>query len=191
MGEPKLIVLASELTSGQGKAKITTHIQDCHKAIKVEWPSAVVALQYTARWWWNPNILHGWEGDLLVWPAHYPYFVQDPDGTWRQAYHFEDVDPILPIHNNFTPVISEGFKPENAAAWQFTEKGIIEPISRMPKGTPRVDLDYLKRWFFNQVYGIVEPPPDPPPGTKKLLTDKAKELRVIAGELDAHAELLN
>lgn len=186
----KMIILASELTSGQSKAKITTHVQDCHKAIKDQWPDALVVLQYTAAWWWNPNIVHGWEGDLIAWLAHYPFFTQDEsDGAWIQAESFEDVDDNLPISNNFTPRVPEGITPEKVGAWQFSEKGMIDPITKMPKGTPRVDLNYVKKWLFNMAYGIIEPI-EPPPNTAGFMRAKAKELDIIAAELRVEADKL-
>lgn len=188
--QPKLIVLDSELTGGQPREKITTHVQDCHKAIRDGWPSAVVALQYSGAWWWDPNIIHGWESDLLVWPAHYPYLVELPNGEWRVAYSFEEVDRLLPIHNGFTPKIPLGFQAQNAAGWQFTSKGILQPITKLPGYLPRVDLDYFQKWFHDQIYGPPAPPPAPPPGTDKFMRDKARELQRIAAELEAKADEL-
>ncbi len=187
--KPKLIVLDSEITGGQSKTVITKHVQDCQKAIHDTWPSAVVALQYTATWWWNPNINHGWEGDLLVWPAHYPYVVQDPaNGKWHQAFHFEDMDSKLPIHNSFTPSIPLGFSPENVMAWQLTEKGIIEPISRAPNFTPRVDLNYLLLSFFKKVWQDGDEPSPVEPDHAIYLRTKASALRAVAADMEMKAD---
>jgi hypothetical protein len=185
----RLLVVAAELTGGQPKEKITAHVRDCHKAVKDTWPEALVIIQYTAAWWWNPNIVHGWEDELIAWVAHYPFFKQSPiNGEWIQAEGFGDVDDLLPIDNNFTPRVPQGMTIDKIGMWQLSEKGIIVPITQMPRGTPRVDLNYMKRWLFNMAYDIPEPPPPPPPDTARFMRDSAKELRVMAADMEAKAD---
>lgn len=170
---PRLIVLDCE-TNGwrdrNGKwhnrrtpAQVTRHVQDGLKAIRSQWSEAIVWI-YSAAWWWDPNIVHGWESDEKFWVAHYIYVVQDPiTGDWRVAYKFVEIDRRLPIDNNFTPYLPQGVAYDNAVAWQVSDKGIIQPVTQTPRLAPRVDLGYVKVAEHRKVWHPGEIPPDPEP----------------------------
>lgn len=174
---PKLIVFDTESRHGKSKAVCTTHIQDGLGALTTEWPEAEI-WDYTGAWWWNPNVEHGWEANVRFWLGHYPHFVQESDGSWRQAYHFSEVDGILPIHNNFTPRLPFGVGIHQVMAFQFSEKGILVPITQAPKLTPRVDLNYILLTAYNRIWGdgegpVPEPDPDPVPVEIRIPAGKA------------------
>lgn len=174
--DPKLIVLDCESTHGQTPKVITKHIRDALDALKKEWPDAEIWI-YSAAWWWNPNVEHGWEGNERFWIAHYIYVVQDPQtGDWRTAFAFSEMDEKLPIHNTFTPRLPKGVGIHQVEAWQCSNKGIIEPITRQPKLTPRVDLDYMKLAAYNRVFQPDQDQPDPDPEPVPV------EVRVPAGK---------
>jgi hypothetical protein len=104
---------------------------------------------YTAAWWWNVHVTHGWEAAIPLWDAMYPYFEQSPvDGSWHQAYSFEVVDRLLPIGNSFTPRIPAGWLGiAQPVVWQFSEKG-----------SGGYDLNYVSRAWYQSLYGGGQPP---------------------------------
>ena len=171
--DPRLIVLDCE-TNGwrdrDGKwhdrrtpTQVTKHVQDGLKAIRSQWSEAAVWI-YSAAWWWDPNIVHGWESGEKFWVAHYIYVVQDSiTGDWRVAYKFTEIDKKLPIDNNFTPYLPQGVTNANAVAWQVSDKGIILPVTQTPKLSPRVDLGYVKVVEHRKVWQPGEIPPNPEP----------------------------
>lgn len=159
--DPQLIVLDCETTGGKTRAQITAHIQERLEWLRRTYPNARVII-YTADWWWRPNVAHGWEGQEIVWAAHYVFFVQDPNGKWRQAWSFEESDPFLPISNSFTPRTPLGFAPANVRGWQLSDKMIIHPISKAPRELPRVDGDYFYTAFIDETFKL-EPPDEPTP----------------------------
>jgi hypothetical protein len=139
---PKAIWMDCERADGQTKAHITAYLKDVFAEAKRRWTWAKVGC-YTATWWWNAWVTHGWEANIPLWTAHYPFFVQNADGTWRQAYSFEEVDPRLPISNGFTPSIPDGWKGiAQPVIWQFSEKG-----------SGGFDLNYVSRAWYDGLYG--------------------------------------
>ena len=158
---PQLFILDCETSAEKSRSQITAHIQDCLELLHQNWPNAVV-IMYTAAWWWNPNVVHGWEGNELFWLAHYPFFTQEEDGDWRTVWTFDEIDPLLPIHNSFTPRIPTGVNPANVVGWQFSDKMIIEPISKPPKDLPRADGDYFTNAFVDMAFDLDVPEPPPP-----------------------------
>jgi hypothetical protein len=159
--KPKLIVLDCEIANGKTPAEVTKHIRDLLAAIRREWPGVEVWL-YSADWWWSGNIVHGWENEEKFWWAHYVHIVQNPNGTWRVAWSFEEVDSKLPISNNFTPYMGTSkVLIANVEAWQLSSGGIVYPITRPIYLDPRVDLTYMRLSAYTRIWGEVQPPPPP------------------------------
>jgi len=164
---PKMVTLDSE-TMTADKALNTRHQVDCMKAVEDMWPDAFVDV-YTAPWCWNNAINHGIEGGWKLWDAGYPYFVMLPDGKYRVAWAFEEVDPLLPISNNFTPGIPQGWVLEQCGRWQFTDKAMLYPITQVSTKLPRADLNYMLRSLYDSVWGETPPaPPAPTPVTVEV-----------------------
>jgi hypothetical protein len=148
---PKAIWMDCERTDGQTKDKITGYLKDVFSEAARRWAWAKTGC-YTASWWWNAWVTHGWEAHIPLWCAHYPFFVQNSDGTWRQAYEFEEVDSRLPISNSFTPSVPDGWKGiASPVIWQFSEKG-----------SGALDLNYVSRTWFDGLYGGVAIPAPAP-----------------------------
>lgn len=139
---PKAIWMDCERDDGQTKDHITGYLKDVFAEARPRWAWAKAGC-YSAAWWWNQYVTHGWEAEIPLWCAHYPFFVQNNDGTWRQAYSFEEVDPRLPIGNTFTPAIPDGWKGiAQPVIWQFSEKG-----------SGGYDLNYVSRAWYDSLYG--------------------------------------
>jgi len=148
--QPKCLMLDCETDQGQPAATITTHVKACDAQLGNLRPDAA-HLTYSAGWWWDGKIVHGWEGGLRLIVAHYPYLV--PVGSdYRVAYTFEEADRCLPIGNNFTPRLCKGTTTEQTVGWQFTSKGRLSGI------VPPADLDYFKRWWVDEIFGTPAPP---------------------------------
>jgi hypothetical protein len=137
-----------------------------HDAIRIGWARAIVEF-YTGKWWWDPSIIHGWEGNEALWDAHYIFTVQDAKGNWRQSFKFEECDRLLPISNKFTPQVPTGFTAASIGTWQMSEYGndiVVHTVDgrRIKK---KIDLNYMLRTRFEQVFGIKPLPPVslPPP----------------------------
>jgi len=144
---PKAIWMDCERKDGQTKDHITGYLKDVFSEARQKWAWAKVGC-YTAAWFWDSNVTHGWEADIPLWGAHYPYFVMNADGTWRQAYSFEEVDKCLPIGNAFTPYVPQGWKGiAQPVIWQFSEKG-----------SGSYDLNYISRAWYDSLYGGVSVP---------------------------------
>ncbi len=160
--KPKLISVDAE-TWGAGltPAANAKHMQDCIKAVEDTWPDALHD-DYTAPWCWNNQVIHGWEGAEKLWDAHYPFFVQNADGTWRVVYSFEELDKFLPIGNSFTPSIPTGFSQANCWRWQVSDKAILFPITQPGKLLPRCDIGYMLRSLYDQLWPSSTPPQPPP-----------------------------
>jgi hypothetical protein len=154
--EPKLIEYDAESSAGQSSDVIATRYEEVYDQGVVIWPWAALNF-YTGAWHWN-GIKHGWEGEIDFHLAHYPYLVQVDNDTWRVAHSFEEADEVLPIHNNFTPRIPTGVNPDNKIAWQFSSSGRIEGIA-----SPRVDMNYMLRSYYERVFNGAAPPPEPEP----------------------------
>lgn len=154
--EPKLFTFDCEIHASKTPSQVAIAYRSIHDALPQILPRAKRNF-YTAAWFWNDRVVHGWEGQHNFHIAHYPYFVQQSNGKWRQAYKFEEVDGRLPIDNNFTPRVPKGVPADNVMTWQFSEKGQIAGIPG------RVDLNYMKRWYFEEVFQGQVPPPSPYP----------------------------
>lgn len=170
--EHLLIIYDCESSFGRSPQAVTKDVREGLDFIRTRWPDARIVITYSADWWWKPNIIHGWEEDEEVWAAQYPYMIQRDDGRWRVVYSFEEMDPFLPIDNNFTPRVITGFKKENMVGWQFTSKGIIAPIAQANL-KPRTDLSYFLKVWADEVFdGIILPPPTSDPVPLKLTYPK-------------------
>jgi hypothetical protein len=110
-------------------------------------PNSTVA-PYTRGYWWDANILHGWEGDYEFMLAHYPYLVYDLDlDKWRLAHTFEESDPCLPVDNNFTPYRGKNVQLEQVIGWQLSHHGVFAPINN-----GRLDFGYFRREIVERIY---------------------------------------
>jgi len=141
-------------------AAMTKHVRDEGDALMKQWPKAKHD-KYSACWWWTPNIVHGWEAAINLWDAHYIYAVQEIGGTWRQAFTFEEIDRLLPIGNNFTPCLPSGFVRSLVTQWQASEYGKLETYTVDGRRiTKNIDLGYMLRSYFQQVFvGVITTPP--------------------------------
>lgn len=165
--EHKAIVYDCESRFGRSPQTITKDIREGLDLLRTNWPSARMII-YTAEWFWKNHIVHGWEENEDVWVAHYPYMIQRLNGSWRVVYSFAEMDPFLPISNNFTPRVPTGFKKENVKGWQITNSGIIKPIAQSNL-KPRTDLNYfLKEWADETWEDDIVVPPLPPPSDPTL-----------------------
>jgi hypothetical protein len=159
----KLIVYDCESHFGRSPSVITKDIRDGLDFLRSTYDVPVVI--YTAAWFWNSKVEHGWEENEDVWIAHYIFVKQNENGQWVPAERFSEMDPLLPIHNNFTPRIPTGFKVENEIGWQFTSSGIVSPIAR-PNERPKTDLNYFLKKWADDTWDDEAPPPPPPVGEK-------------------------
>lgn len=158
----QVLIYDCESAFGRSLGVVTQDIQEGLDFLRTNFPNAHVII-YTAEWFWRARVEHGWEADEEVWTAHYIYVTQDASGKWRTAVSYAELDPLLPIHNGFTPRLPTGFKQENQVGWQATSSGIIAPIAR-PSLLPRTDLNYfLQTWVDEHLDGEVDPPPDTGP----------------------------
>ena len=96
------------------------------------------------------------------------------------------MDPLLPIDNDFTPRRPTGVENSNVVGWQLSSSGNIVPIAE------RVDLNYFKKWFYDDVFGGgIVPPPDYAERIRreaKDLRSETEEINLIAGHLDDIAD---
>lgn len=150
---PKLIIYDCETTRDKSPTRVTANVRGGLDALRTEWSNSAIWI-YTGAYWWNPNILHGWEGSETFHLAHYPYVKQVSNDKWVVAENFEDMDRLLPIHNAFTPRTPKGVMKK--AAWQFTSSGDLEGIV-----DDTIDLNYFLTADVNAVYDVGEPPLDP------------------------------
>ena len=176
--KPKLLVLDCETDAGKSASTITTHIKNCLTAIEDTW--LVRPIIYTAAWWWDNKVLHGWEDVYDVWVAHYPYFVQDYNtGKWRVCYSFDEVPSV--IDNAFTPRVPLGWDIEDVAGWQFTDKIRVAVAPKHGAGT---DGSYFQKWFMKKVFDgddpIIPPSIDP---VELLLQYEAGKINVTEQEV--------
>ena len=148
---PKLIIYDCETARDKSPTKITANVRGGLDALRTEWPHSAIWF-YTGAYWWIPNIIHGWEGGETFHLAHYPYFVQISPTKWRVVHNFEEVDPLLPIHNAFTPRTPPGVS--KVGAWQLTDRGDLEGIA-----DKSIDLNYFLTADINAVYNAGDPPP--------------------------------
>ena len=152
---PKLIIYDCETARERSPTQVTNNVRGGLDALRGEWPDATIWI-YTGAYWWNPNILHGWEAGEAFMLAHYPYVVQVSGSDWRVADSFEEMDRRLPIDNNFTPRTPRGVL--KVGAWQFTSSGDLEGIA-----DKTIDLNYFLTADINAVYDGGELPPEDDP----------------------------
>lgn len=153
--DPPLMVEDYELKWFKQAAELTANARGTLSAAQQEWPLAW-HMPYSRGYWWDANMLHGWEQDYKFWLAHYPYFTYNPRlGKWVQASNFAEVDYKLPISNNFTPYMGKTIQPNQVVGWQLSEKGVFAPL------TCKLDFGYWKKAFVDQAFNYDVPIPEP------------------------------
>lgn len=189
---PKALIYDAETSAGLKPTAITPIVRGCYDMGLEEWPDAAHAY-YTADWWWTPNIVHGWESGYYFGIAHYPFIVQETDGSWRVAQRYSEVDPHLPIGNTFTPKLPPSVPPDRVIWWQLSSSGRFTGI--WPDAPS--DFGYLKKWWYDKVWtepsgGNCDPEvesalraeADTLRLTSKQLADQAASLTEQADEID-------
>lgn len=173
--KPKAIWLDCELTGDKKPDFITGYIKDAYAESKLRWAWAEIGI-YTAPWWWNPNVLHGWEAEIPLWDAGYPYEYMTSASDGVQYKKFETMIAKLPIGNSFTPLIPLGWKGiAQPVIWQFSEKGQLPTLA--PRNT---DLNLVNRKWFEKLYGEA-PIPVPAPITVEVRHPSG--VRIVATEV--------
>lgn len=162
--KPKMALLDCETSAGKSGEECMAWIYACLNEVR-NWLPETKWNIYTADWWWSPRVTDEYiakfaDEQFVV--AHYPNFVQEPDGDWRQAEHWSEVDDLLPIDNNFTPLLPKGVTPRKCKGWQFSERGKLHPVHDAG-GQPRIDLNYFKRNYILKVFGEADEEPEPTP----------------------------
>ena len=154
---PKVIWAGCERKDGKTVDFVTGYIQDVIAEARRVWTWARVGI-YSGAWWWNPNVKHGWEGDIPLWDGHYIWQKMLTPTTGEQYHDFNPLILRLPIGNSFTPLIPLGWKGiAQPAIWQFSDRGLLPPMTR------NVDLNFVNRTWYASVYGSgpVVPPVEP------------------------------
>lgn len=176
--EPKLIVIDVE-TNGwydkkkqktvgkKSKATTTTHVKNTIELVSEQWPKAKLWI-YSGDFW-QVELIHGWESHLKFWVPHYPTLISYIDHKnrkkWRQFQTFAEADERLPFDGKLSgfPRTVGGVTEEQKIAWQFSDKGLLDPITKPGKLMPNCDMNYLLKSEYERVWGeeLPEPTPDP------------------------------
>ena len=115
-------------------------------------------ISYARGGWLDQFIEAGdWFDEIDWWLAHWIY---PPPGFNRQASHWSEIDPLLPIGNNFTPYRGRvvQIQEERVKGWQISSRGDI-----VPRGFS--DMDYFLKSFIDPIFEQPDPPgPGPDSG---------------------------
>lgn len=144
---PKVFWWDCELDGGLSAAAVTKYIREVLRLAKIEWPQSRHGI-YTAPWWWDPHVVHGWEAEFDLWTAQYPFERMTSASEGEQYEAFEPMVAKLPIGNSFTPALPRGWKEEGVqpVMWQFSERGKQRGVAK------RVDLNLVNRGWFMRVH---------------------------------------
>lgn len=167
--EPKALLPDHETWSGNENASKLVLTRDLHRS--VELAERLFSGEVVVKTSSNPYSRGGWLDAHIIpsaqvdgykwWLAHYPYPPQY--GGNRQVTSFDEMDPLLPIDNNFTPWRGRvhSIPSENVVGWQFSSKGALEGA------LGSIDLNYFRRSFVETLFDEQPPePPEPPPAEK-------------------------
>lgn len=160
---PKMICSDHETHSGnQGQTRdfYTSELHRTQENLRLAFPSATVLARspYSRGNWLDEHILPSERvNNYRWWLAHYPY---PPHlGGNRQVRSFAELDPILPIDNDFTPYRgrNHNIPPENVVGWQASDR------AELPGTHGRIDIGYWRRAHIAVIYDeeLDDPPTEP------------------------------
>jgi hypothetical protein len=153
---PRVIWADCERRDGKSVDFITGYIKDVIAEARRLWSWSRIGI-YTAAWWWNTAVKHGWEGDIPLWVGHYIWERMLTATTGEQFHRFEPMVARLPIGNMFTPLMPDGWKDiARPVIWQFSDRGTLAPMTR------NIDLNFVQRSWYDSLYGGVSVPAPQP-----------------------------
>ncbi len=153
------VVLDSELSKdSRGVLQPRSIIaQDCYEHAVAISEMHENAFLYTRKSWWDQFVgIESWSPRLLrAWMAHYYWpWVTEP---WL-CTSYQNAGKEWEI-------------------WQWTDKGTLE-------GTPHhVDIDWMKKKFFDECFGEQAPPPPPAPSPITITLEVPTGTNVIIEEI--------
>ena len=139
---------------GKSNRELSSLMDRLWDRVHLEWPNST-HVNYSRASWLDAHINTGpWFHEIKWWLAHWIY----PPGLGsRQARHWDEINAVLPIDNDWTPWRGSRvrIRLENVVAWQGSAQGKI-----VPKGYS--DLDWFLKSFVGPIYNGGELPPPPP-----------------------------